>query len=134
MLIEGARTVGEQCGLAVLQHRQGKRGCEQGGPLAARQLAEGVVDIADGATTVAPHDEVVLRLEKALGALLGFPDFPIPIGCFIKSRLQVAQLSLHLPDSGKQDADGAARGTKQRGNANGEAVGVVVGPLARGAG
>src|SRR6185437_8572120 len=66
--------------------------------------------------------------EKALGALFRLADFPIAVGCFIKSRLEPAQLAFHLPDARKQDADGAARG------ADGEAVWVVVGALAGGAG
>jgi hypothetical protein len=65
--------------------------------------------------------------KKLLGALLRFADFPVAVRRLVEARLEIAQLALHLADAGNEDAHGPARGAEQRGDADREHIGVVVG-------
>ncbi len=107
-LVVNPRAVGEQRGVALLLHRQRECGAKKVVAAASGERAERVIGIGDGAVAVAAHDDVTLRFEKALGALLGFPAFPITVFGFVKPCFQGAQLGLHLTDTGNKDAHGAA--------------------------
>ncbi len=98
--------------------------------LAGRALAE-ARDQAEAANRAKSrflaNDDVALRLEKALAALLRLAHLPIAIRFLVDARLQIAQLRLHLPDAGNEDADGAARGAEKRRHPDREHLRIVVG-------
>jgi hypothetical protein len=119
--------------LALRLRGERERCSQQGGAVAAGECAECVVGIGDCALGVAAHDHIALRLEEASGALLGFADFPVAVRGPFELRLEVAQLRLHLPDAGNQDAQSAAGGAEQRRNADGERMRIVVRPRGHGA-
>jgi hypothetical protein len=87
-----ASAVGAQRDLALLEHRQVEMPADQFVARAARQRAERVVRVGDAAGAVAPHDHVALRLEKALGALLGFLHLPGAIGEILEPQFEPLDL------------------------------------------
>ena len=92
LLVVDARAVGERRGFSLLLDRKRKRGRQNVFARAAGERTEGVVGIGDGAGAAAAHDHVALGLEKALGALLRFADFPVAIRRLVETRFHVAQL------------------------------------------
>jgi hypothetical protein len=128
LLVVDARAVGERRGFSLFLDRKRKRGRQNVFARAAGKRTEGIVGIGDGAGAAAAHDHVALGLEKALGALLRFADFPVAIRRLVETRFHVAQLDLHLADARNEDANAAAGGTEQRRHADGERMGIVVRP------
>jgi hypothetical protein len=63
-----------------------------------------------------------LRIEKALGAFLGFLEFPMAVFGFVETLLQLAEFALHLPDARQHDPEAAAGRAEQSGDADGEGV------------
>ena len=61
---------------------------ENGFTVAAGKRAEGIVGVGDRTEAVPAHDHVVLGFEKAGGAFLGFPDFPIAVRRLVEARPQ----------------------------------------------
>ncbi len=120
------RAVGKECRLALLLDWKRKAGCEQIRALESGKLAEGIVGIGDRAVAVAAHDDVALRLEKALRALLRLPDFPVAVGRFLEARLEIPQLRLHLADARNKNGHRPARGAEQCRDADREQVWVVM--------
>jgi hypothetical protein len=112
-LVLGARAIGEETGLVLLHDREYEAGAEQLFPRPAGKRAIGVVDIGDRAGAVPAHDQVVLRLEKAGGALLRFAYFPITVGGLIETPLEIEQLELHLADARNENSHRAAGGAEQ---------------------
>ena len=104
----GARAIGEEAGLALINHREREIGSKQVFTRATGEGAERVVDVGDRAGAVAAHDYVVLCLEKACGALLRFPYFPVAVCRLVQTRFEIAQLPLHLADAGDENSHGSA--------------------------
>ena len=75
-LVIDARAVGQYCGFALFQHRQREGAGNKVFAAAAGKRAISVVNVTDGAIGVAPHDHVVLRLEKTLRCAPGLREFP----------------------------------------------------------
>ena len=123
LLVVHAGAVGETRNVALLSTGSAKAVREQAPRAGAGERAERVVGVGDGAAAVAAHDDVALRLEEALGALLRFLDLPVAVGRLVEMRFETAQLRLHLADAGDQDSDGAAGGAEQRRDADRERYG-----------
>ncbi len=117
LLIMDARAVGKDRDRALLQQRQRHVCADQGIAAASGECAEGVVHIGDAAGGVAPHDDVPLCLEKALGVLLGLLDLPFAIGDLLETRFQALDLLLHgalATDHQRERAAGRDRQARQQ--------------------
>ncbi len=66
-------------GLALLAHARAEIAAEQSFAGAAGKRAERVIDESDAAFSVAADDEIALRVEQALGALLTLLELPIAV-------------------------------------------------------
>ena len=127
LLVVHPRAVGKNAGLALLLDRQTEGGGEKVLARPAGERAEGVVGVGDRAAAIAANDDVALRLEEALAALLRLAHLPIAIRFLVDARFQIAQLRLHLADAGDEDADGAAGGAEQRRDPDREHLRIIVG-------
>src|SRR6202140_5294858 len=121
-----AGAVGEIGNVALDFHRQRKGGRKQIVARTSGEGAERVVGIGDGAAAVAAHDDVALRLEEALGALLRFADLPIAVGSLLEMRLEAAQLPLDLVEARNKETHRPACGAEQGGDADRKSVRIVV--------
>ncbi|HZC55594.1 MAG TPA: hypothetical protein VE396_06040 [Xanthobacteraceae bacterium] len=106
----------------MLFDRQRKRRADKLLAATPGEAAEGVVGVGDRAVAVAARDDVALRFEKAIGALLGFLEFPMTIFRRVKPAFELTKLCLHLPDARQHDAQAAARRPEQSGDTFGEVV------------
>ena len=75
-----ARAVSLQDGLTLLKDVKLMGAAEEGLLRAASQRAERIVDEGDAATAIAADDQIALRVEQALGALLALLELPVAIG------------------------------------------------------
>jgi len=126
LLVVDARAVRKDCGFALLFDRQRKRRADKLLAATPGEAAEGVVGVGDRAVAVAARDDVALRFEKAIGALLGFLEFPMTIFRRVKPAFELTKLCLHLPDARQHDAQAAARRPEQSGDTDREKLRIVM--------
>ena len=87
-----------------------------------RQFAIGVVGEGDAAVSVAQHDQVALRFEQAAGALLGFLQFPVPVGHRFVVHGDLAHLLAHHAEPEAQGRDREAGEREQEADADRERI------------
>ena len=91
-----------------------------------RQRAKGVVGVGDAPLAVAPDDDVALRLEKALGALLGLLELPIAVAQLLDPLAQCAPLRAQDSGARPQQPDRPAGRSEHGGRPDREQIGVIM--------
>ena len=118
LLVVNAGAVRFERGVALFENFKREAGADQRIARHLCELAIGVVGIGDAALGVAQHDQIALQFEQAAGALLGFLQFPVPVGQRFIVQGDLAHLLAHQaePDaeSGERDAGESQTGRRRR--------------------
>ena len=116
-------------GIALFQNRKPGAAADQRAARQLRQLAIGIVGVADAAFGIAQHDQIALRFKQQPGALLGFLQLPVPVGHRFIVKRDLAQLLAHQADANAQGRERDTGDRKQEGDADREVVRVITGVL-----
>ena len=127
LLVVNAGAVRFERGVALFENFKRKAGADQRVARHLREFAIGIVGIGDAALGVAQHDQIALRFEQAAGALLGFLQFPVPVGQRFIVQGDLAHLLAHhaKPDAESGERDAGDR--KQESDADRKGVRVIAG-------
>ena len=134
LLVVDAGAAGFERDVALFENDELDRVSDQRVTVRLRQFAIGVVGKGDAAVSVAQHDQVALGFEQAAGALLGFLQFPVPVGHRFVVQGDLAQLLAHHAEPEAQGRDREAGECEQEADADRECIGVVAGIFRAGAG
>ena len=127
LLVVNAGAVRFERGVALFEDFKREARADQRVARHLREFAIGIVGIGDAAPGVAQHDQIALRFEQATGALLGFLQFPVPVGQRFIVQGDLAHLLAHQAEPDAESGERDAGQRKQESDADGEGVRVVAG-------
>jgi hypothetical protein len=129
LLVVNPGAVGFERGVALFDHPEPAGAADQSVAIHLRQFAIGVIGESDAAIGVAQHDQVALRFEQAAGALLGFLQFPVPVGHRFVVHGDLAHLLAQHAEAKTHGGEPDASQREQEGDADRKGVRVVAGIL-----